>query len=596
MGKTYSYKSKKGEIVESKIYIPESAPADIQNMFKEYDSTEIETFARLIERAEDDIIDKRCTSEASRERTKSRMQTGFMEVVGLQKELSLKQNREIVEQYIQKVYMPRGLLVSLAIHFEEENPHAHLFISLRAVDKDGFSPVKERELMTRTGLKTCREIWAETTNNYFKKLGLENRITHKSFKALGVELNPTIHEGDARHTLFSENVVDTNRTKNESIRNKNREILQNEPERVLPLLMSKRVTFTESDVSKEFSRLFPNDRSMVNSLASQVFEADRIVKINQTRRGESLYTTQAYLRSEEALLDSARNLRKSDCHRLKDAAVSRMISKQFGFLSEEQKSAVRSTTQGEALSLVIGKAGTGKSTLMEAVARSYQAKGYRVFGGAWSGTAAEDLEHAVGVTSHTLLSWFKKWENFEERAYSPKHAGGFFRSGFFLDDYKQQLNHKTVFILDEAGTVDVEHMSKLLTKAHAVGAKVIAVGDYDQSSPIGPGDAFKALCGVYPPCKLEGIKRQKEPWMRKASQEFSEHNVEAGLKVYANKDTIHWHNKGSVHSELIQEYLNGYQSETKQIALAHRNEDVFQLNVSLHTKLKDSGKLGKKSL
>lgn len=598
IGKTYHFNTKVGEIVESKIYIPEGASWEVKKVFEEcaLGAGGVATFAKLIEKAENDIVDKRCKSEDARESYKNRMQTGFMEVVALQKELSLDQNRKIVDQYIEKVYMPRGLMVSSAIHFDEGNPHAHLFISLRSVGRDGFSSVKERELMTRTGLKACREAWAEVNNEYFKVLGLENRITDKSFKDLGVQLLPTIHEGDARYTKFSEVVVETNKTRNEQLRLKNQELLKNEPERMLPLLMSKRVTFTEADITREFQRIFSDKSSLSQSLTASLLKADEVIKINQTRSGKTIYTTQTYLKSEEALLDSARKLSLSKCHGLKEAVMSKVISKSFDYLSLEQKKAVKSVTQGEALSLVVGKAGSGKSTLMKAVAQCYQAKGYRVFGGAWSGAAAEGLAQTIGVPSHTLLSWLKKWESFEDKAYNPHSAGGFFRSGFFLEGYKQQLNHRSLFILDEAGTVDVEHMSKLLARAHAVGAKVIAVGDSSQTSPIGPGEAFRALCEGYPHSKLEGIKRQKELWMREASSSLSQHDITKGLKAYDENQCIHWHDNRSVHQALVKDYLSSYKVESSQIALAQRNEDVFQLNLSVHTQLKGAGQLGRKSL
>lgn len=595
LGKTYSFNSKEGEIVESKLYLPEDVPSSVRELLMGRSDVQAR-FAQLVESVENEVVDKRCKSEEARESYKSRMQVGFMEVIALQKELSLKQNQEVLDSYIQKVYIPRGLIVSCAIHFEEDNPHAHLFLNLRAVNKEGFSSVKERELLTRAGLKSCREIWAGVTNDYFKSLGLENRISHKSFKSLNVGLVPTIHEGDARYTKFSEDVVETNKIKNERVKARNRELLQKEPEKILPLLMSKGVAFKEADIRRELHRYFPDNLKKVSELVVSLLESKEIVRIKGTSGKELVYTTQAYLRSEESLLDGARNLNREVGYGVSEKSVEKKISQSFGYLSSEQKKAVYSATQARSLNLVIGKAGAGKSTMMKAVAECYKSEGYRVFGGAWSGSAAEEISNTVGIHSQTLLSWFNTWERFEEKAYNPRSAGGFFRSGYFLDDYKKQLNHKSVFILDEAGTVDVEHMSKLLIKAHAVGAKVILVGDISQTRPIGPGEAFRALCEIYPTSQLKEIKRQTEPWMRSASQELSQHHISKGLQAYASEGYVTWYDKKSLHNEIVENFLSSYQQNTHQVALAYRNEDVFQLNISIHTKLKDSGSLGKRSL
>ncbi len=95
VGRTYSFRAKEGEIVKSRIYIPEEASSEVKDLFFQFkDSPQegIETFASLIERVEDEIIEQRCKSEAPRETYRSRMQMGIMEVVGLQTELSLEQN------------------------------------------------------------------------------------------------------------------------------------------------------------------------------------------------------------------------------------------------------------------------------------------------------------------------------------------------------------------------------------------------------------------------------------------------------------------------------------------------------------------------
>src|SRR5476649_1798134 len=73
-------------------------------------------------------------------------------------------------------------------------------------------------------------------------------------------------------------------------------------------------------------------------------------------------------------------------------------------LGAEQTLAFRHVTQAQDLSVVVGYAGTGKSTMLGEARAAWEAEGYRVHGAALSGIAAEQLEAGAGIASRTVHS------------------------------------------------------------------------------------------------------------------------------------------------------------------------------------------------
>lgn len=154
-------------------------------------------------------------------------------------------------------------------------------------------------------------------------------------------------------------------------------------------------------------------------------------------------------------------------------------------LTQAQRYAV-CTSAGAPLSLILGGAGTGKTTVLKAlyVALEELQPGVLIHQLALSGRAAQRMTEATGRLSSTI-------------------------AGFLVNTESSQLGPGTVVVVDESSMVDVILMYRLLRFLPA-GVRLILVGDPAQLPPIGPGLVLHALAGLaeIPQTELKQVKRQ----------------------------------------------------------------------------------------
>ena len=170
---------------------------------------------------------------------------------------------------------------------------------------------------------------------------------------------------------------------------------------------------------------------------------------------------------------------------------------QFGReLSAGQRRAVeRICSAGRAIDVVVGVAGSGKTTALDVAARALEIAGYEVLGTATSGQAARTLGHQAAIPSGTVRSLL--WR---------------------LDHGQVTLDERSVLVLDEASlTADVD-LARLLLAVNSGGGKLVIVGDPRQLTPVGPGGALQALVERHPDIVtvLNQNLRQREPAERAA--------------------------------------------------------------------------------
>lgn len=154
-------------------------------------------------------------------------------------------------------------------------------------------------------------------------------------------------------------------------------------------------------------------------------------------------------------------------------------------LSDEQRHAVLKSA-GSHLSLILGGAGTGKTTVLKALYEVLEElqRGVAIYQLALAGRAAQRMAEATGRESMTI-------------------------SGFLTKIDPATISMGSVIVVDEMSMVDVILMYRLLRHIPS-GVRLILVGDPSQLPPIGPGLVLHALAGLssIPQTELKVVKRQ----------------------------------------------------------------------------------------
>lgn len=495
-------------------------------------------------------------------------------VLALPRELNLEQQIELARSFAQYHFVDKGLVVDLSIHNKEDgNPHAHLYTTTRRLLGDQFDRLKARDLMPkiRNGFLIPEEehIWNEKyrafQEGYFKSKGIH----------LEVDSNHLItrrHEG-----RLNEKKEDHYKKQENKIRqNLSVDIALNDPENLLNILGQQHAVFNEHTVAKTIMRYCDSQVEFQRAMAKVLGHKD-CVALGVGADGRETYTTRSNYLREAKMADAASALLVNRTHVISEQTLDRI--KQNTPLSDEQEAALSNISLGGDISILVGRAGSGKSYLMKAAREAWEKEGFQVSGIAVSGIAAKNLSSETGIASSTLFSFKQNY------LYSKEHD-------------RHSLTSKSILVLDEAGMVDANDMATLVEMVKSSGAKLVLVGDPDQLQPIGVGAPLRALASRVGYASMDNIRRQKDAGDRAASLALSRNNVEAAIEHYAGRGAIHLIEDGADSREasygaLINDWFAAW-DKTKpgsQLILAHRNKDVQALNERARKQLIEAGEL-----
>ncbi|MBP0617804.1 Ti-type conjugative transfer relaxase TraA [Jiella mangrovi] len=591
--------SRKKDTVHSELSLPADAPAWIRTRLDiDLDSPDPRVDGPAAVKASEmlwntvDVSDRRLNARLAREMT-----------LALPSELSNQQNVELIRDFIAEHVTAKGYVADWAFHHPDRamhNPHVHMMTTVAPLTEDGFGrksiPVLDEngdplrtakgKLVTRQWaaqkdeLYAWREGWAEQVNLALARNGHEVRVDHRSHEDRGItDLEPTLHHGPSndieKRGIEAELVL-----QDEDRRRATFENLVADPSIVVRELTRNQATFDDRDIARFIHRYagpgddFETLRLRVGALENLVVvqseihdpETDRVVQ-------RARYTTVEMFEREAAMIASTRS-RADDASFTVDAsdrghALDRVECVQGFAYTAEQRAAIDRLTGPEGLSVMVGYAGAGKSTVMNTVREIYETDGRQVVGAALAGKAAEGLQQSAGIASRTIGSWELSWAN-----------------GY------HHLNKGDVFVLDEAGMVASDQMQRLVGQLDEWGAKLVIIGDSRQLQPIGAGAAFRAIAETVGYVELTEVRRQQIEWQAEAAISFGRGDAGRALEAYVENGHVHHHDDGaSARSAVIDGWHSDWQATADTVMLAHTNKDVFALNQMAREAIKQDGGL-----
>ncbi|UEA31934.1 MobQ family relaxase [Granulicatella elegans] len=178
-------------------------------------------------------------------------------IIGLPKELTLSENKNLVERFIKENLTSQGMIVDYAIHGESQdkngNIHCHIMTIMRPINekgeflakskkeyildekgekvlnKNGKPKTRKVELTTwndKGNVEKWRENFSDLCNEYLSKNKIEKRVDHRSFKRQGIKQIPTIHLGASASAMERKGIRTEKGDINREIKKQN-ELLKN---------------------------------------------------------------------------------------------------------------------------------------------------------------------------------------------------------------------------------------------------------------------------------------------------------------------------------------------------------------------------------
>ena len=228
-------------------------------------------------------------------------------------------------------------------------------------------------------------------------------------------------------------------------------------------------------------------------------------------------------------------------------------------LNERQAEVARELlTSGHSIDLLIGVAGSGKTSTLSAVRSGFEAAGYTVIGAATSGQAAKALEEGAGLSSRTVASL--TWR---------------------LEHRREALNPRHVLVLDESGMTPDGEMAKVLGAVKAAGARAVIVGDYRQLDAVGPGGALEALAHRHPGrvFTLTENVRQRDPAERHALDQLRSGEVPMAVAWYTLTGRVHpAPSRGQALLEMVRAWAYDAVEGRDALLVAYHRDAVEALN------------------
>ena len=329
----------------------------------------------------------------------------------------------------------------------------------------------------------------------------------------------------------------------------------------------RRATFSRANLLAELHRQFqgvrfasPDDRiavvertadlateqSLLISAPELHYTPERFRRSDGTSRfrakGHEIYTTEALLEAEARLLNAGQKTdgpaTATDAVGVVTAAL--LPGRDHGLGSDQANAVAQIATSGRSLDLLVGPAGTGKSTTMAGL-RAVWEHAYgpgSVLGLAPSAAAADVLAAELGIETENTAKWLFEHHQEAERVLKARDLRSLVGSpeasssrrttahkeavAVEAEVARWRLRKDQLVIIEEASLAGTFALDELVTAAGVAGAKVLLVGDHAQLTAVEAGGMFAALVRDRGDLvtELTDVRRFHHDWEKSASVEL----------------------------------------------------------------------------
>ncbi len=525
----------------------------------------------------DDIFKDRSTLWNAVEAAESRKDAQVAKdvILALPRELDCEKRIDLARQFAYDHFVKHGLAVDVAIHDHNDgNPHAHLYVTTRRIIGKKLDRYKARDLNPAfanskggRGFISEQDYWDQTwrfsQNHFFEKEKLEITVDENFLIAQR-------HHGRVRgkeaHYLFDENQLRIDLSV---------EIALTDPSAVLNELGKKYTVFTEKNINQLLKKNTQTPEQFDTAINKLKAHPDLIL-LGAGDDGFDRFTTRANFHLESVLSDHAKALFLKMATQKPDYDLMNKLIVQF-HLNSEQADALLHLSQNKHIAAIVGRAGTGKSYLMNAARHLFETQGFSVIGMCISGVAAKGLQKDSGIKSKTIAHYRK-----------------------LISHDALKLDSKSVVVMDEAGMTDLHDMAIILRHVKESGARLVLVGDHAQLQPIGIGAPFRSIVEMIGFAEMNHIMRQSDEKDRAATLALSKGDAQSAIDHYHAKNQVHLlATEMDAKNKLILDWQSHFEHRDftgidNQLILAHKNIDVISLNNLAREVLLSQNKIDKK--
>src|ERR1700751_4961911 len=295
-GRVQDFTGKRG-VIHSEVMLPEHAPeawSDRERLWNDVEALEVRKDAQLAREVE----------------------------FAIPREMTMAQGIELARDFVRGEFVDRGMIADLNVHWDMAEdgmpkPHAHVMLTMRAVDENGFGR-KVRDWNRTEMVQRWRERWAALANERLAELDIDALIDHRSLEAQGIALEPQSQVGAPAQRIEGEGIDAADRAEmHREIARNNGERIIADPSVALDAITQQQSTFTQRDMAK-FAHRHSDGLDQFNAVMGAMRAAPGLVELGKDARGEDRFTTHDMIEAEQRLHRAAELMTERKRHEVRD--------------------------------------------------------------------------------------------------------------------------------------------------------------------------------------------------------------------------------------------------------------------------------------